>query len=81
MFFDDGRTGFDGQFESVVYASPEEYFLDQLLMSRVMFSKKRLDANTLSKLRLAEERYQKHIDTGGTEFVFQGAFPDKPLTH
>lgn len=81
MIFDDGRTDFDDKFESAVYASQEEYFRDQLLLARMVISQQSLDAKALSELRLAEERHQKHIDTGGTEFVIQGGFPDKPLTH
>ncbi|MDE1308905.1 hypothetical protein L9W77_18680 [Vibrio aestuarianus] len=81
MIFDDGSTDFGGKFESAVYASQEEYFRDQLFLARMMFSQKRLDENSLSELRLAEERHKKHIDTGGTEFVIQGGFPNKPLAH
>lgn len=81
MIFDDGNDDLKDRFESEVYASHEEYFRDQLLMARMMSTRGGLDADTLSALRVAEERYQKHIDAGGTEFYIQGDFPDKPLAH
>ncbi|WP_267784288.1 hypothetical protein [Vibrio cholerae] len=72
MFFDDGNYEFARTFKSVVYASHVEFFKDQLLMASVMRSKKRLDAETLSALRLAEDRFQRHIDAGGSDFLIKG---------
>lgn len=57
------------------------FFKDQLLMASVMRSQKRLDAETLSALRLAEERFQRHIDAGGSDFLIKCGFPDKPVAH
>ncbi|EKF9996923.1 hypothetical protein O1D88_003565 [Vibrio cholerae] len=81
MFFDDGNYEFARTFKSVVYASHVEFFKDQLLMASVMRSKKRLDAETLSALRMAEDRFQRHIDAGGSDFLIKGGFPDKPVAH
>ncbi|WP_205352377.1 hypothetical protein [Vibrio cholerae] len=50
-------------------------------MASVMRSKKRLDAETLSALRLAEDRFQRHIDADGSDFLIKGGFPDKPVAH
>ncbi|HDI3353375.1 TPA: hypothetical protein PMM40_003557 [Vibrio cholerae] len=87
MFFDDGNYEFARTFQiqSVVYASHVEFFKDQLLMASAMRSQKRLNAETLSALRLAEERFQRHLDAGGSDFLInfliKGGFPDKPVAH